>query len=82
MKYDSVYNILSFCLWDAENLLIGEELFSIQYVAEDIAAETSANYESLLFASDSGAFYYEITDAGQDFGITNSTVESSFINLN
>ena len=82
VKYDSVQNILSFCLWDPENLLIGDELFSIRYDAADIVAETDANSQAVLFASDKGTYYYDITEAGETFGITDNIVESSFITLN
>lgn len=82
VKYDSLQNILSFCLWDSEELVVGEELFSIQYVANDGVTEASVTTDALLYTSDNGAFYYCITEAGNNFGITNNTVESSFIILN
>ena len=82
VKYDSVQRILYFCVWDSENLLVGEELFSIQFIPDGEQMEKSSVNGTLLYTSTSGSYYYSITEAGQAYDITSNDVESSFIALN
>ncbi len=82
VKYDSVQKILRFCKWDSENQLVGEELFSIQYIPENEQAERGRVTEKVLYTSPYGVYYYSITESGRDFGINDKIFESSFIVLN
>lgn len=82
VKYDSVQRILYFCLWDAENMMVGEELFSIHYVPENEQEERGYVAEKLLLTSPYGAYYYSVTESGEAFGISNKEIESSLIVLN
>jgi hypothetical protein len=79
-KYDPTHNTLSFCAWDNEELLVGDELFSIRYIPKNEQTEKNVPGK-LLYTSDYGAFYYKLTDAGEAFGITEKNIESSFIIL-
>lgn len=77
--YDSLSQSLKFCLWNSEEKLVKDELLSIAFRAED--DETDANGKKLL-TTDLGVFYYDITPYGDDFGITDEGVKSSFIIIN
>lgn len=79
VKYDSLREALVFCEWNEEEKKFGEELFSITHrlsVAEnEILGE-------LLAETEKGVYYYQITEKGTDFGITDEIVSSSFIKIN
>ena len=81
VKYDSVQRVVYFCEWDSENQLVGDELFSVQYIPANEQIEKSVD-SSLLYTSTNGSYYYSITEAGQAFDITGDDVEASFISLN
>ncbi len=74
--YDSLGQALKFCLWDNEEELVKDELLSISFRTENDEAEVKG--EKLL-KNELGTFYYDITDYGEDFGITDEGVKSSFI---
>lgn len=74
--YDSLGQALKFCLWDNEEELVKDELLSISYRAEN--DETRVNGRKLL-KTELGTYYYEITTYGENFGITDEGVKSSFI---
>ncbi len=78
IKYDSLRDALIFCKWDEEKSQAGNELFWISHrltpAENEIIGETLADTEN-------GVYYYQITDAGYSFGITDEIVTSSFIKL-
>ncbi len=77
IRYDSVQTALLFCEWNESQKSYGEELFSIAYreVKDD------APYGEVLYESDEGIYYYEITNEGADYGITEDVLVSSFIKI-
>ncbi len=75
VRYDSVRNALLFCEWDEQNSVYGDELFSVAY--RDSSDEEV--YGDILYESQNGTYYYEITEIGENFGITDDEVISSFI---
>ena len=77
--HDALSQSLKFCLWSSEEELVKDELLSIAFRAEN--DETDVNGKKLL-TTDLGTFYYEITPYGEDFGITDEGVKSSFIIIN
>ena len=77
--YDALGQALKFCLWDKENKLVKDELLSISFRPEN--GETAVKGEKLL-KTESGTFYFDITSYGEDFGITDEGVKSSFIIIN
>lgn len=77
--YDALGQALKFCLWDSEAGLIKDELLSIAFRAEN--DENEVKGEKLL-KTELGTFYYDISPYGEDFGITNEGVKSSFIIVN
>lgn len=77
--YDALGQALKFCLWDSEAGLIKDELLSIAFRAEN--DENEVKGEKLL-KTELGTFYYDISPYGEDFGITDEGVKSSFIIVN
>ncbi len=79
IKYDILREALIFNRWNEKTKKAGEELFSITHrinVAEnEILGE-------LLAETENGVYYYQITEEGYSFGITDEIVTSSFIKLN
>lgn len=77
--YDALGQALKFCLWDGEEELVKDELLSISFRPEN--DESSVKGDKLL-KTESGTFYFDITSYGEDFGITDEGVKSSFIIIN
>lgn len=75
VKYDALREALLICLWDDNKNVIKEELLSVSYKEKD---DDTENLNELI-REDKGAFYYNITDYGRNFGITDEGVKSSFI---
>ena len=74
--YDTLGQAIKFCLWDAQEELVKDELLSISFRAENDKTEVKG--EKLL-KNENGTFYYEISPYGENFGITAEGVKSSFI---
>ena len=74
VRYDSVRNALLFCEWNEQSKTYNAELFSIAY-RESSNEEV---YGKVLYESQTGTYYYEITENGETFGITDDEVISSF----
>ena len=77
--YDALGQALKFCLWDGEEELVKDELLSISFRPENDEASVKGNK---LLKTESGTFYFDITSYGEDFGITDEGVKSSFIIIN
>ncbi len=75
VRYDSVRNALLFCEWNEQSKTYNHELFCIAY--RDSSDEEV--YGKVLYESKNGTYYFEITESGEDFGITEEEVVSSFI---
>ena len=74
--YDTLEQALKFCLWDGKQKLVKDELLSISFRTEN--NETQATGKK-LFDSENGSYYYTISSYGEEFGITDEGVKSSFI---
>ena len=77
--YDTLGQALKFCLWDNEEKLVKDELLSIAFRKENDEAQVKGKK---LLKNELGTFYYDITDYGEEFGITDEGVKSSFIIIN
>ncbi len=78
VKYDYLRKELLFCKWDEANKRIGDELFSIAFREE--VAENEILGE-LLYETEDGNYYYQITEDGYKLGITDKSIVSLFIKL-
>ncbi len=79
VKYDSLREALIFCEWNEEEKKSGEELFSITHRESVVENEILGE---LLAETEKGVYYYQITEKGTDFGITDENVSLSFIKIN
>lgn len=77
--YNTLEQALKFCLWDGKQKLVKDELLSISFRTEN--NETQATGKK-LFDSENGSYYYTISSYGEEFGITDEGVKSSFIIIN
>lgn len=77
--YDSLRDALLFCQWDEETKTRGDELFSVSYRAQKTENEIIG---ATLYETETGVYYYKITQQGKSFGITDKKVISSFIKMN
>lgn len=77
--YDALNQALKFCIWDSDEELVKDELLSISFRTDNDEFEAKGKR---LHSTESGTFYYEITDYGKNFGITDEGVKSSFIIIN
>ena len=74
--YDALKETLRFCIWDSENELVKDELLSISFKGVNSTLDADGK---VLVENDNGTFYFNITDYGKDFGLTDEGVKSSFI---
>jgi hypothetical protein len=79
IKHDSLRDALIFCTWNEEEKKSGAELFSVTH--RKSIAENEILGE-LLAETDKGVYYYQITEEGKAFGITDELVTSAFIKIN
>lgn len=78
VKYDSLRKSLLFCKWDEKTKVTGDELFSIAY-RENVTENEILG--EVLCETEDGNYYYQITESGYSFGITDETIISLFIKL-
>lgn len=77
--YDSLRKSVLFCKWNEKENERGEELFSLSCRNESTDNEIIGK---LLFSDDRIVCYYDITDEGQAFGITDAMLISYFKKIN
>jgi hypothetical protein len=81
VRYDVYRKALCFCKWDEDDEVIKDELFSITFRSDKDNTAIIDEIDSELYRFDGGCFYYHITNYGEDFGITDESIISSFINI-
>ncbi len=83
VNFDKIENQTNFCLWNSTTKEIEDILFSIKFVENKVNEEKAffedLSDENVLKTTENGTFYYEITNYGEDYGITEEILESSFI---
>ncbi len=81
VNFDKIENQTNFCIWNSKTKEIEDTLFSIKFVEnknlEDNTRETDDSL--ILKETETGVFFFEITSFGEEFGITEEKVKSSFI---
>lgn len=77
VKYDIQNRALSFRVWDEQERTIKDVIFTIFYTSEGLKEPRAIKP---LYSSDVGdKFFYELTDFGLTFGVTDEGIKSSFI---
>ncbi len=79
VKYDTLREALVFYEWNKEDSAIGPELFALMFRGKEITNEIPGD---LLRSEELGDFYYQITDKGVEFGITEELLYDSVITIN
>jgi hypothetical protein len=77
VKYESQSRALSFRVWDENEQMIKDVIFTIYYSAK--GKEQPKGTELLHSVSGGDKFYFELTDFGKTFGVTEEGIKSSFI---
>ena len=77
VKYDAQNRALSFRVWDEQEQMIKDVIFTIFYSAKGDAQPIGTDL--LHSVSGGDKFYYELTDFGIGFGVTDEGIKSSFI---
>jgi hypothetical protein len=77
VKYESQSRALSFRVWDENEQMIKDVIFTIYYTTN--GNEQPRGTTLLHSVSESDNFYYELTDFGRVFGVTEEGIKSSFI---
>lgn len=77
VKYDAERNELVFCEWSVTRKTMGDKLFSIAF-----REKTDESYNNVLYEYEDGIYYYDITESGESYGITEDELKASFIKIN
>lgn len=77
VKYDAQSRALSFRVWNEQEQMIKDVIFTISFAAND--NEQPRGMSLLHSVPGGGKFYYELTDFGSVFGVTEEAIKSSFI---
>lgn len=83
VNFDKIENQTNFCIWNTETNEVEDILFTIKFIENnDKLIRDIDNYdEHILFESETGIFVYEKTPYGDDYGITDEFIKSSFIKV-
>jgi len=83
VNFDKIENQTNFCIWNTDTNEVEDILFTIKFIENnDKLIRDIDNYdEHILFESETGIFVYEITPYGDDYGITDEFIKSSFIKV-
>ncbi|MBE6747624.1 MAG: hypothetical protein E7557_00135 [Ruminococcaceae bacterium] len=83
INFDKIENQTNFCIWNTASKEVEDILFSIKFIENnDKLAKSEDEYEeNILSETETGIFVYEITPYGENYGITDEFVKSSFIKV-
>ncbi len=83
VNFDKIENQTNFCIWNTDSNEVEDILFSIKFIENnDKLMRDFDNYdEYILFETETGVFVYEITPYGENYGITDEFIKSSFIKV-
>ena len=83
VNFDKIENQTNFCIFNTTTKEIHDILFSIRFIENNnkLARDIEDFEDYILFQSESGIFVYEITPYGENYGITDEFLKSSFIKV-
>ncbi len=83
VNFDKIENQTNFCIWNTDTNEVEDILFSIKFIENnDKLMRDFDDYDDyILSETETGVFIYEITPYGENFGITDEFVKSSFIKV-
>ena len=81
VNFDKIENQTNFCIWNSKTKEIEDTLFSIKFVENKNLEDNTREIDDslILKETETGVFFFEITSYGEEFGITEEKVKSSFI---
>ena len=83
VNFDKIENQTNFCIWNTETNEVEDILFTIRFIENDdkLTRDIEDIEDYILFQSETGYFIYEITPYGENFGITDEFIKTSFIKV-
>ena len=83
VNFDKIENQTNFCIWNTDTKEIEDILFTIKFIEnyDKLSRDIDDYEECVLFQTETGFFIYEITPYGENFGITDEFIKSSFIKV-
>ncbi len=83
VNFDKIENQTNFCIWNNETNEVEDILFTIRFIENDdkLTRDIEDIEDYVLFQSETGYFIYEITPYGENFGITDEFIKTSFIKV-
>lgn len=83
VNFDKIENQTNFCIWNTDTKEIEDILFTIKFIEnyDKLSRDIDDYEEYVLFQTETGFFIYEITPYGENFGITDEFIKSSFIKV-
>ncbi|MBE6751400.1 MAG: hypothetical protein E7556_02625 [Ruminococcaceae bacterium] len=83
VNFDKIENQTNFCIWNTDTNEVEDILFLIKFIENnDKLMRDFDDYDDyILSETETGVFIYEITPYGENFGITDEFVKSSFIKV-
>lgn len=83
VNFDKIENETNFCIWNTDTKEVGDILFTIKFIENnDKLSRDIDDYDDyILLQTETGVFVYEITPYGENYGITDEFIKSSFIKV-
>ncbi|MBO5857413.1 MAG: hypothetical protein J6Q87_04120, partial [Clostridia bacterium] len=83
VNFDKIENQTNFCIWNIDTKEVEDILFTIKFIENnDKLARDLRDFEDYtLLQTETGIFVYEITPYGENYGITDEFIKSSFIKV-
>lgn len=84
VNFDKIENETNFCIWNTNTKEVEDILFYIVLIDdENDVYRMNENYDenNVLLETENGIFVYEITSYGENYGITDELIKSSFIKV-
>ncbi len=83
VNFDKIENQTNFCIWNTDTNEVEDILFSIKFIENNdkLSRDIDDYEEFIIFETEAGVFVYEITPYGENYGVTNEFIKSSFIKV-
>lgn len=83
VNFDKIENQTNFCIWNINTKEVEDILFTIKFIENnDKLSKDLRDFEDyILLQTETGLFVYEITPYGENYGITDEFIKSSFIKV-
>lgn len=83
VNFDKIENQTNFCIWNINTKEVEDILFTIKFIENNdkLSKDLRDLEDYTLLQTETGLFVYEITPYGENYGITDEFIKSSFIKV-